>query len=248
MAKYSPLKLRVFDACRLRYRYQYVDRIHARLRIQDTAGSLVHRVLCDFFSKVQNAERTSECLIDMFESGWRALSPRYLQMDGVDDLRRGSLAQLKRFADEHDLLAQPFAVEPYFQVEIAPNVTLFGRLDRIDEEADGSLHIIDYKTGAQPDEVDVGQLRLYAIMAAQGLQRHVSRISFWYLDDGSVWTSDFSAEDAARARAALLATVAEMESTKVYHATIAQHCAHCPYLYACEQRDEIARRREAEGW
>ena len=52
MARYSPLRFRVFDACRLRYRYQYVDRIPARLRPQDTAGSLVHRVLCDFFSKL----------------------------------------------------------------------------------------------------------------------------------------------------------------------------------------------------
>ena len=51
MARVSPLKVRVFETCRLRFHYQYVDRdesrVRPRLRPADTAGSLVHRVLCD---------------------------------------------------------------------------------------------------------------------------------------------------------------------------------------------------------
>lgn len=144
MARYSPLRFRVFDTCRLRYRYQYVDRIPARLRPQDTAGSLVHRVLCDFFSKVPVEERTLDRLIGLFEVGWDALSPRYLRMNGVEKLRLSAIEQLRVFAENQDLRAEPFAVEPYFQVEVAPNITLFGRVDRIDEETDGSLHLIDY--------------------------------------------------------------------------------------------------------
>ncbi len=41
----SPLRVRVFNTCHLRYRYQYVDKLQARLRPADTAGSLVHNVL-----------------------------------------------------------------------------------------------------------------------------------------------------------------------------------------------------------
>jgi len=70
MPRYSPLRFRVFDTCRLRYRYQYLDRIPARLRPQDTAGSLIHRILCDFFSKVAASERTTERLTGLFEAGW----------------------------------------------------------------------------------------------------------------------------------------------------------------------------------
>ena len=40
MTRYSPLRFRVFDTCRLRYRYQYVDKARAYLRPADTAGSL----------------------------------------------------------------------------------------------------------------------------------------------------------------------------------------------------------------
>jgi len=248
MSRFSPLRFRVFDACRLRYRYQYVDRIAARLRPQDTAGSLVHRVLCDFFSTAPPEERSGERLVDMFEEGWQALSPRYRRMEGVDQLRASSIEQLKLFAERHELSAQPFMVEPYSQVEVASEVTLFGRVDRIDEEPDGSLHVIDYKTGSQPDEIDAGQLHLYAIMAEESLGKPVTRISFWHLDDGSVWTANLTDEDKLRARSGLLAAVARMGSVSEFPANVGRHCAHCPYLYACAQREEIQRRREAEGW
>jgi putative RecB family exonuclease len=248
MVRYSPLRLRVFEGCLLRYRYQYVDRIPARLRPQDTAGSLVHRVLCDFFSRVPANERDSERLVKMFEDGWSALSPRYLRMPDVDQLRQRSLEELKLFAQRHDLAAEPFLVEPYFQVDVVPGVTLFGRVDRIDEEPDGSLHIIDYKTGSQPDEIDAGQLSLYAIMAEESLRRYVSRVSFWHLEDGTVWTSELSDEDKRATRSDLLVAVDRMNAVSEFPANVGPHCGHCPYLYACSARDVIQRRREAEGW
>ncbi len=248
MFRLSPLRVRVLNTCRLRYRYQYLDRIPARLRPQDTAGSLVHNVLCDFFAKVPREERTPERLLDMFQKGWDALSPRYRRIPGVDQLRLRSIEQLQRFARQHDLQAQPFMVELYLQVRLAPDVLLFGRTDRIDEERDGALHVIDYKTGAHPEEVDAAQLHLYAIMVEEKLQRTVSRASFWYLDDGLIWTSELTVEEKRRALDGALAAAREMQMLNDFPPTIAPHCAHCPYLYACDYRDEIAQRRQAEGW
>ena len=248
MPRYSPLRLRVFDTCRLRYRYQYLDRIPARLRPQDTAGSLVHRVLCDFFSKVAAGGRSTERLSGLFEARWAALSPRYLRIAGVEKLRDSAVEKLRSFAATHDLSAAPQAVEPYFQAEVAPGVTLIGRVDRIDAEPGGSLHLIDYKTGSHEDEVDARQLRLYAIMAEASLGKPVTRLSFWYLDDGKTWTAGFTEEERRSSRAELMAAVHEMEQVSDFPATIGVHCGHCPYLHACAERDEIAQRREAEGW
>src|SRR3989304_3730405 len=205
MFRLSPLRVRVFNACRPRYRYQYLDKRPPRLRPGDTAGSLVHNILCDFFAKVPRGERDEKRLIDMFEERWAALSPRYLRMPGVEELHDHSLGALRRFARRENLAAEPFQVEAYVQVPIAPEVTLFGRMDRIDEEADGSLHIIDYKTGSHPGDVDASQLHLYAIMVERKLERTVSRASFWYLDAGSVWTAALTTADKERAPAAGLA-------------------------------------------
>ena len=244
----SPLRVRVFNTCRLRYRYQYVDKIQARLRPADTAGSLVHTVLCDFFGKLPREQRDQERLIAMFEERWAALSPRYLRMQGVGELHDRSLGALRRFAQREDLEAEPFQVEAYVQVQIAPDVTLFGRMDRIDEEPDRTLHVIDYKTGSHPGDVDASQLYLYAIMVESKLERTVSHASFWYLDDGAVWTAELTAADKEQALAGALAAVKEMQREKRFEPTIAPHCAGCPYLYTCAVRDEIAQRRQAEGW
>jgi putative RecB family exonuclease len=248
MTRVSPLKVRVFNTCRLRFRYQYVDKIRSRLRIADTAGSLVHRVLCDIFSKVAKEERTPDRLIALFNEYWSALSPRYLRMDGVDELRDSAAGQLQNFVQQHGLGAEPFMVEPYFQVEVTPDVTLFGRVDRIDENADGTLTIIDYKTGSAPDEIEANQLYLYAIMIEAELGRRVSQISFWYLDDGAVWTTEFTDAEREETRVGLLAAVEEMANITDFPPTIGPHCGHCPYLHACEFRDEIASVREREGW
>ncbi len=193
-------------------------------------------------------ERDGERLLSMFEERWGALSPRYLQMPGVDRLHDRSHAALQRFAEREDLKAEPFAVEEYVQVRIAPDVMLFGRMDRIDEEPDRTLHIVDYKTGSLPGDVDASQLHLYAIMVERKLERTVSRASFWYLDDGAVWTAALSPEDKETALRGALTAVKEMQREKQFEPSIAPHCAGCPYLYACAARDEIAQRREAEGW
>lgn len=248
MTKVSPLKVRVFNTCRLRFRYQYVDKIRSRLRIADTAGSLVHRVLCDIFSKFTKEDRTPDRLMALFTEYWSALSPRYLRMDGVDDLREDAWRWVQRFADQHGLDAEPLMVEPYFQVEVTPDVTLFGRVDRIDQSPDGTLTIIDYKTGSAPEEIDASQLYLYAIMIEAELGRRVSQISFWYLDDGAVWTTEFTDAEREETRVGLLAAVEEMANVTNFPPTIGPHCGHCPYLHACEFRNEIVAVREREGW
>jgi RecB family exonuclease len=184
----------------------------------------------------------------MFDENWNALSPRYLQMDGVEALRLESRSQLKRFANGHDLSAEPLRVEEYAEVELAPGTVLFGRMDRIDEEPDGTLQVIDYKTGSQPDEIDPDQLRLYAIMVEQKLERLVSKASFWFLDDGTTWTINLTAEDKTNVRNEFLATVREMLDVTDFPATPGRHCRHCPYLHACAYRVEINDRLESGEW
>ncbi|HEY5638806.1 MAG TPA: PD-(D/E)XK nuclease family protein [Dehalococcoidia bacterium] len=248
MPRVSALKVRVFATCKLRFRYQYVDKLRARLRPADTAGSLVHRVLCDFFTKVPPADRNAETLARLFEEGWTALSAGYHRVPGVEVHHEASLHQLANFARCFDLSARPLMVEPYFQEEVAPGVTLFGRLDRLDEEADRTLHVIDYKGGAQPEEIDPQQLRIYALLAARALERSVSKVSFWYLDDGTEWTEGLADGDCETTLAGVLAMVQAMDAVTTFPPTVGRHCAGCPYLYACEVRDEVAARREREGW
>jgi ATP-dependent helicase/nuclease subunit B len=73
--------------------------------------------------------------------------------------------------------------------------TLKGRADRIDRLADGSLVIVDYKTGSMPRPIEVKtglepQLPLLALIAAEGGFKNLpaapaSEIAYWKLSGGT---------------------------------------------------------------
>lgn len=96
--------------------------------------------------------------------------------------------------------------------------------------------------------MDAAQLRLYAIMVEKGLGRPVSRASFWFLEGGEAWTEAVDPKALAEVEAQAVALAREMQSADSFPGRVGHHCAHCPYLHACQHRDEIAQRRQAEGW
>lgn len=75
------------------------------------------------------------------------------------------------------------------------SVTIVGKADRIDCLPDGSLHLIDYKTGAVPTKQSVykglsPQLPLLGLMMAHGAFKELSAqspfmVSYWDLSDGT---------------------------------------------------------------
>lgn len=61
------------------------------------------------------------------------------------------------------------------------DVILMGNFDFVGEKPDGTLHVVDFKTGTK-DEKDATQLYIYAILAEENFKKKVSEASFWYLD------------------------------------------------------------------
>ena len=70
-------------------------------------------------------------------------------------------------------------------VEGAP---LFGILDRLDRDADGSLTIVDYKTGGLPnrnyDTQTFANAELYAALCEAGLGEKPTKIRLMYVAQG----------------------------------------------------------------
>jgi putative RecB family exonuclease len=248
MLKLSPLRLRVFRRCKLRYRYQYVDRLPPRPSPQDVVGALVHATLRDFFAYVPAHDRDVERLVTLLNEKWQALVFRLGSPAEREAWRQRAEAQMRRFSHQHDLSIRPLALEAYYEVPVSDQVTLIGRIDRVDEEPDGGLHLIDYKTGVRPPEVDVDQLCLYAIMLEQKLLRPLRRASYFYLEEGDVWSIYPAREELEESLGQALATAESMAAEQDFPATIGRHCAGCPYLAVCTQRDIIAQLRQEEGW
>ncbi len=67
------------------------------------------------------------------------------------------------------------------KLNLFEDVILMGNFDFVGEKEDGTLHILDFKTGSY-DEKDPLQLYIYAILAEANFGKKVSSASFWYLD------------------------------------------------------------------
>lgn len=67
------------------------------------------------------------------------------------------------------------------KLHLFEDVVLMGNFDFVGEKEDGSLHVVDFKTGIH-DEKDPLQLYIYAILAQANFGKPVSSASFWYLD------------------------------------------------------------------
>lgn len=59
---------------------------------------------------------------------------------------------------------------------------LCGNVDWVEVLPDGSLHIIDFKTGKHEESESSLQLQIYLMLAQNGNKRPVTKLSYWYLD------------------------------------------------------------------
>jgi RecB family exonuclease len=247
MFKLSSFRLRVFRECRRRYKYQYVERIPTRPNPYNTMGAHVHTALKEFFSLDAPEERTADRLVDLLLESWQHNRAGFSDLADEERWRQRALSQMRTFAQMHDLTARPLLLEGYVEVPVTPRLVLLGRIDRVDEEEEG-LHVIDYKTGHRPQEVDADQLHLYTIILERSLGRPVARASYLYLDDGSAWTVAPQPSHREETLAMTIVTSEEMLAERDYPTNVGRHCSFCDYQAICPQREEIVGRRLLEGW
>lgn len=97
------------------------------------------------------------------------------------DFGRRGLKMLDNFLKNAQNLEKITHQLTFPKINLFDNVILIGNFDFIGEKEDGTLHVLDFKTGAN-DEQETLQLYIYAILAESNLGKKVSSAGFWYLD------------------------------------------------------------------
>jgi putative RecB family exonuclease len=149
----SPTKISAFLACPFKYYWTYNDdrgRWYLRAKSYYSFGTTLHRVLQRFHDAGDVGVATTEQALAAYEESWidaGFTSPEEMQEafgEGREILER-HIEEVRARPSE----AKVLFVEKQLRMPFGDDFDLIGRVDRVDEYPDGSLEIVDYKSGRQ---------------------------------------------------------------------------------------------------
>lgn len=242
----SPSRLNDFRACPRRYQHASVERLPQPATYASTKGRFVHFMLEQLFL-LDPDERTLDAAKGFRDDAELAVLSDEVRADINLDNER--LAQLRRESDE--ILATYFQMEDprsihtegaELRLQVSVNDTpLLGILDRLDRADDGTLAIVDYKTGSVPnrryDALTFANTELYAALCQAQLGERPDTIRLLYVAKGTVLERRVS-EVVLQARLAA-ASEAWTRITRYYDdgdfpaTPSAQSCRFCPFKERC---------------
>ncbi|MDE8348873.1 MAG: double-strand break repair protein AddB [Acidocella sp.] len=168
-------------------------------------GDIVHDGLAEFFKQSPNFE-AGGCAAQLtlsLHTAMRKHRPRAaLQHWWEARLERIAAWIIAAERERRQLKGNPvkITVEKPAAMSVAELFTLTGRVDRIEQRQDGSIFIMDYKTGTPPNSNKVAsgiapQLPLEAVMAEAGafgedFEASVTELAFWKLSGRHVAGDD----------------------------------------------------------
>ncbi len=238
----SPSSISSFNQCRQRYKFLYIDKlgdIYGKPKPYFTMANHIHATMKDFFRLQPLRLRTADNLEKIYQRNWQRYRVGFRNAE--DELRwqAKGLAQLKTFFTRHDVNTCPLMMEEFLEVKITPGLILRGRLDRVDKEKDGSLHIIDYKTGNVPATPEWSQLELHALLLSRYAHQTVSRVSYLYLQTSVLESDGISLERLEHVNWQLMSTAKDIRREKKFLPAPGPWCRQCDFLPICPDEAKV---------
>ncbi len=173
---YSHTKISVFEQCPLKYKYQYLDRVTAKLgkTVEAFMGSRVHDALEKLYRDLKMTRLLSvEELRAFYEKEWEKLwdgSVRIIKQDYTpEEYRQKGWKCVEDYYRSYHPFDQgrTIGIEERVAVELRGDRKLAGFIDRLVVRDDGTHEVHDYKTSnhlpSQEEADGDRQLALYQI-------------------------------------------------------------------------------------
>jgi RecB family exonuclease len=239
-ATLSASAVETYETCPLQFKFEREWRLSRQVHAAMQYGAAMHRVLRTYYESVRlGRTKTDEELIQLFRDDEGMLK---IQDDYQRELYlKQGLEQLRDFLAGTRSARQPEVLhtEEWFDVQIA-GTKVAGRIDRMDRTADGSVNIVDYKTGkarSQEDADESLQLSIYAMAAHEKWGYKVGDVVFHNLEGNVPVSSRRSAFELERARERVLA-VARGIAAGDFDPQAGFHCSFCAFRGLCPAQEK----------
>lgn len=243
-----------FEKCPLQYKFEHLYRIPKEGNANKSFGQTLHGTLQEMLLRYRARQASpqatlfsdaklvmpktvgvlvpAEEVIDIYKEKW------------IDDWYDSKTAQQERFTKGREALLHYYAkikdrvltlhgLEEGFSLKL-PEVTIRGRIDRIDLLPNGGVEIIDYKSGRAKNDPDTSQLLIYQIAAVRVLGLVPKKLTFVYLEAGTEVSFLGTSEDLA-ALEERLGRIAHKIRASAFGPTPAREvCRFCDFRDICE--------------
>ncbi|HWD40871.1 MAG TPA: PD-(D/E)XK nuclease family protein [Fimbriimonas sp.] len=245
----SPSKITTYLACPVKYRWTYVDsrgKWYLRARSYYSFGTTLHHVLQRFHDSEDTGVNTTGEVLAAYEESW--IDAGFSSAEEMAEAYGEGKLILERHVEEvqrRPATAKTLFVERQLRWD-AGQFVLVGRLDRVDEYEDGSLEIVDYKSGRESvDEDDVRfdlALGCYQLLLKKKLPDRDVRATLVALRSGQSASASLSDAELDELEADILKLGAIILDEEFYELTpkLKPLCHGCDYLPLCKRHEDFA--------
>ncbi len=242
----SPSKVSTFTNCPLAFRFSQIERLPEPPSPHAVKGTLVHAALEGLFWHHAAGTRTPAAAAAELERSWSELQDHEEFSElGLDrDSTEAFLADAHTLVDNYFRLEDPNQARAVgVELGVETNVDgmrLRGVIDRLDIAPDGSLIVVDYKTGRAPPERfergSLGGVQTYALLCESLLGRAPVEVRLLYLRQPIAISSVASEQSIRGQRKRALAVWTAIEracDAEDFRPNVGPLCDHCHFKTVC---------------
>ncbi|MEK7189870.1 MAG: UvrD-helicase domain-containing protein [Patescibacteria group bacterium] len=265
---FSFTQLKAFATCPLQYRLAHILHIPVKGSASFSFGKTMHLALQRFYQKIielnsqeqgdlftvnsapvipvktgiQSTDKIKipslEDLLNFYESAW--IDDWYENKKQKEEYFAKGKKILKEFYEKSEWRVPKF-LEAGFHLKIG-EYRLRGQIDRIDPLPDGTIELIDYKTGSPKKQDDLKledkeQLLIYQLAAMESLGEKPSLLSFYYLDNNTKVSFLGTPAELGKIKEKVALSVDAIRASDFPAKPSTFNCAHCDFKGICEQAE-----------
>ena len=212
-------------------------------------GSALHNTLNEFYKLVTQSKQASlfedykedlsiERLLSIYEEKW--IPYGFESKDHHDTLKKRGGEILEGFHEHFkDEVTKIEFLEKGFKLK-AGKYTVTGRIDRADKLPDGTLEIIDYKSGKSKSQKDVDkdqQLMIYAMAVKECFNLSASKLTLYFLDDDLRVTTEPDDAKLEKMRDKIIEIADNVNQSDFGPTPSKFTCPFCPYKKICDKAE-----------